>query len=72
MLKPSPLPKAEVDKAERKIGAVLEDLEQTTSSEVKDVDLESVVDDDPKTGMPTVHDAIEIEVEPRPQRRWLK
>lgn len=72
MLKPSPPPKTKVDEAERKIGAVLEDLEQETASEVKDIDLEDVVDDDPTTGLPTVHEAVDIDVEPRPRRKWLK
>ena len=72
MQKPSTVSQADLDKARRKIGAVLDELERNTSSEVKDVDLEQVVDDDPETGKPTVHDSVDIDVEPRPQRRWLK
>lgn len=66
------VPKAKVDEAERRIGAVLDDLEQKTSSEVQDVDLENVVEDDPTTGRPTVHEAVDIDVQPRPKRKWLK
>lgn len=72
MQKSTPVPKAQIDQAERKIGAVLEDLEQQTSSEVKDVELVQMVEDDPKTGVPAVHDAVDIDVDPRPQRKWLK
>ena len=61
-----------VAQAERKIGAVLEELENETSSDVKDIDLEQVVDDDPITGAPVVHDAVDIDVEPRIRRSWLK
>lgn len=68
MQKSTPVPKAQIDQAERKIGAVLEDLEQQTSSEVKEVELVQVVEDDPKTGVPAVHDSIDIDVDPRPQR----
>lgn len=71
MLKPPPAHKEKIDQAKRKIGAVLDDLEQRTTSEVTDVDLEQVIDDDPKTGLPTVQDAVDIDVQPKPQRRWL-
>ena len=63
MQKSTPVPKAQIDQAERKIGAVLEDLEQQTSSEVKEVELVQVVEDDPQTGVPAVHDAVDIDVD---------
>lgn len=72
MLKQASIKVDEVAKAERRIGAVLEELEQETSSEVKDVDLEKVVDTDPETGRPKVHETVDIDVEPRPKRKWLK
>lgn len=68
----TPLPKAEVDKAERKVDNILEDLEEETNSEVKDIDLEDVVETDPATGQPDVHKTVDITVQPKPQRRWLK
>ncbi|MBB6558828.1 hypothetical protein HNP48_001492 [Acidovorax soli] len=42
------------------------------TSEVKEVELVQVVEDDAKTGVPAVHDAVDIDVDPRPQRKWLK
>lgn len=72
MLKTTPAHSEKIDQAKRKIGAVLEDLEQRTASEVTDVDLEQVVDDDPRTGLPTVQDAVDIDVQSKPQRKWLK
>ncbi len=69
---PPSIPKEKIDQAERKIGAILEDLEESTSTEVKDVDLEKIVDDDPVTGRPTIHDGVDIEVEAKPQRKWRK
>ncbi|MES2610841.1 MAG: hypothetical protein V4679_11410 [Pseudomonadota bacterium] len=68
----TPLPKAEVDEAERKVSAILEDLEEDTNSDVKDIDLEDVVQDDPASGKPAVHQTVDIKVQPRPQRKWLK
>ncbi len=67
-----PLPKTEVQEAERKVSAILADLEETTNSEVKDIDLEAVVDTDPASGRPAVHQAVEITVQPRERRKWLK
>ena len=69
-LLPQP-PSDEVDKAERKVGAILEDLEKTTHSEVKEIHLEDVVDTDPASGQPAVHQAVEITVQPRARRKWL-
>jgi hypothetical protein len=67
-----PPPEAEVQEAERKISGILEDLEASTDSEVKGLELEDVVDTDPASGRPAVHQTVEITVEPRPRRRWLK
>jgi hypothetical protein len=44
------LPKKEVDEAERKVSAVLEELEESTDAEVKKINLEDVVDTDPRSG----------------------
>ncbi len=71
-MRPTPLPKAEVDKAERKIDNILEELEKETNSQVQDIDLEDVVEIDPATGQPGVHKTVEVTVQPRPQRKWLK
>lgn len=68
----TPLPKAEVDEAERKVSAILQDLEEDTNSDVKDIDLEDVVETDPASGQPAVHQTVDITVQPRPQRKWLK
>lgn len=63
---------AKVEQAERKVSAILEELETSTDSEVKDIDLEDVVDTDPASGRPTVRQAVDITVQPRPKRSWLK
>ena len=68
----TPLPKAEVDEAERKVSAILQDLEEDTNSDVKDIDLEDVVETDPASGKPAVHQTVDITVQPRPQRKWLR
>lgn len=67
-----PVPEAAVQQAERKVNAVLEELEESTDSDVKDIDLEDVVDTDPASGQPTVRQAVDITVQPRPKRSWLK
>jgi hypothetical protein len=67
-----PAPDSKVNEAERKISGILEELEASTDSEVKALALEDVVDTDPASGRPAVHQAVEITVEPRPRRRWLK
>lgn len=67
-----PLPATQVQEAERKVSAILEELETTTDVEVKDIDLEHVVDTDPASGKPAVHQAVEITVQPRTRRKWLK
>jgi hypothetical protein len=66
------LPKKEVDEAERKVSAVLEELEESTDAEVKKINLEDVVDTDPRSGKPAVHQTVDITVEPRARRKWLK
>ncbi|MBV7428098.1 hypothetical protein KW843_15220 [Acidovorax sp. sif1233] len=67
-----PLPQSEVDEAERKVSAILEDLEETTDSDVKDIDLEDVVETDTASGKPAVHQTVDITVQPRARRKWLK
>lgn len=67
-----PLPKTEIEEAERKVSAILEDLEQDTDADVKDIDLEDVVETDPSSGQPAVHQAVDITVQPRAKRKWLK
>ncbi|MFN4117415.1 hypothetical protein [Acidovorax sp.] len=67
-----PVSEAAVQQAERKVNAVLEELEESTDSDVKDIDLEDVVDTDPASGQPTVRQAVDITVQPRPKRSWLK
>lgn len=67
-----PLPEARVDEAERKVSAIFAELEKATDSEVKDIDLEDVVETDAASGHPAVHQSVEITVQPRAQRRWLK
>ncbi|RZJ14503.1 MAG: hypothetical protein EON50_05590 [Acidovorax sp.] len=67
-----PLPKTEIEEAERKVSAILEDLEQDTDADVKDIDLEDVVETDPSNGQPAVHQAVDITVQPRAKRKWLK
>ncbi len=72
MRRTTPLPQSEVDKAERKVDNILEELEEETHTEVQDIDLEDVVETDPATGQPGVHKTVDITVQPRPQRKWLK
>ena len=66
------VPPTKVEEAERKVSAILEDLEEATDSEVKQIALEDVVETDPASGRPAVHQAVDITVRPRPQRRWRK
>ena len=61
-----------VAQAEKAIGAVLEDLENKTGGEVKDLALEDMVDIDPSTGQPTVQKAVEITLEQKPSKRWSR
>jgi hypothetical protein len=61
-----------VDKAEKEIGAVLENLEEDTGGDVKDIGLEDVVDTDPATGRPVIEKAVEVNLQDKPPRRWSK
>ncbi|MCZ2496760.1 hypothetical protein GN316_08330 [Xylophilus sp. Kf1] len=61
-----------VIEAQKAIGAVLEDLENKTSSEVRDIALEDMVDTDPRTGAPVVQKAVEIKIQPKPLKRWAR
>ncbi len=63
---------AAVAQAERKVAAVLDDLEQTTGSEVRNLQLEDVVASDAVTGRPLVQKAVEITVQPKPARKWAR
>ncbi|MBD9391724.1 hypothetical protein [Acidovorax sp. ACV01] len=71
MMRISPLPQSEVDEAERKVSAILADLEEATHSEVKDIDLEDVVKTDTASGQPAMHQSVDITIQPRAQRKWL-
>ena len=71
-MRTNPHPKSEIDEAERKVGAILDELEDDTNSEVKDINLEDVVENDRDSGQPAVHQAVEITVVPRAQRKWIK
>ena len=68
----TPLPQSEIDEAERKVGAILDELEDDTHSDVKDIDLEDVIETDSASGHPAVHQSVDITVQPRSQRRWIK
>jgi hypothetical protein len=62
---------AQVDEAERKVGAVLDDLEQAGDMEVKDIDLEEVVDTDAQD-RPVVKKSVDIQAEHRPRKGWTR
>ncbi|GKT20510.1 hypothetical protein [Acidovorax sp. SUPP3334] len=62
----------QVDDAERRVGAVLEQLEEQTNSEVEKIALEDVVDTNEETGRPEVRKAVDIRVKPKVQRKWTK
>ncbi len=68
----SPIPQSDVEEAERKVGAILSELEDKTHSDVKDIDLEDVVDTDKESGTPLVHQAVDITVQPRLHRKWIR
>ena len=61
-----------VAQAEKTIAAVLEDLENKTGGEVKDLALEDMVDIDPKTGQPAVQKAVEVTLEEKAAKRWSR
>jgi hypothetical protein len=58
----------EVDEAERKVGAVLEDLEDKSDVDVKDIDLEEVVDTDAQD-RPVIKKAVDIQAQERPKKK---
>ena len=62
----------EVKEAEKKVGAVLETLEEETQSDVNRIELEEVVDTNPHTGQPEVLKGVDIDVTPRQQRNWSR
>lgn len=57
-----------VEEAERKVGAVLQDLEEDGDMDVKDIDLEEVVDTDAHD-RPVVKKSVEIQAQQRPERK---
>ncbi len=63
---------AAVEEAEKKVAAVLDDLEQTTHSEVQKLQLEDVVASDAVTGKPLVQKAVDITVKEKPERKWSR
>jgi len=63
---------AAVEEAEKKVAAVLDDLEQTTHSEVEKLQLEDVVASDAVTGKPLVQKAVDITVKDKPERKWSR
>lgn len=58
----------QVDEAERKVGAVLQELEEHSDVDVKDIDLEEVVDTDAQN-RPEVKKAVDIQAEQRPKKK---
>lgn len=62
----------EVGAAEREVGALLDELEERTDTEVKDVELQEVVDTDAR-GAPVVKKSVDIQVESRPVKKgWAR
>ena len=53
-------------------GAVLQDLEAETASDVKDIGLDDMVDTDPATGKPVLRKAVDIDVRKRTERSWVR
>ena len=66
-----PEPK-EVTQAEKKVAAVLDELETQTHSDVSRIALEDVVHTNPETGHPEVLKAVDIQIKPRPTRHWSR
>lgn len=58
----------QVDEAERKVGAVLQELEDHSDVDVKDIDLEEVVDTDAQN-RPVVKKVVDIQAEQRPKKK---
>jgi len=61
----------EVEAAERRIGAVLAELEEDTGGEVHDLGLEDVVDTDAR-GRPVVQKKVEVQMTAKPRRHWAR
>ena len=66
-----PEPK-EVTQAEKKVAAVLDELETQTHFDVSRIVLEDVVHTNPETGHPEVLKAVDIQIKPRPTRHWSR
>ena len=62
----------EIEKAEKKVAGVLDDLEDDTQSEVKKIQLEDVVETDKDTGQPFLQKAVDITVSPKVDRKWSR
>jgi hypothetical protein len=69
---PSATTEAAVEQAERRVGAVLQDLESETGSDVQDIGLDDMVDTDPATGKPVLRKGVDIDVRKRPERSWVR
>jgi hypothetical protein len=69
---PSATTEAAVEQAERRVGAVLQDLESETGSDVEDIGLDDMVDTDPATGKPVLRKGVDIDVRKRPERSWVR
>lgn len=59
----------EVDDTEKKVGGLLHELEEVTGGEVKNINLEEVVDTNDQ-GQPEVKKAVDIRVQRNPKRGW--
>ncbi len=63
---------AQIDEAEKKVGAVLEDLEDSTQSDVEEIALADMVDTNPQTGKPEMVKGVDIQVKHRATRSWSR
>ena len=64
--------KAAVDEAKKEVGAILENLENSTGGEVKNIGLDAVVDTDPLTGSPVIKKTVDIKLSERPAKTWVR
>ncbi len=62
----------QVEAAEKRVGEVLEQLEEATQGEVSKIALEDVVDTNPRTGRPEVQKQVDITVQTKPERKWVR
>lgn len=62
----------QVEAAEKRVGEVLEQLEDATHGEVSKIALEDVVDTNPRTGRPEVQKQVDITVQTKPERKWVR